>query len=73
MSDSSSCLGDSDSFSEGDSEEIFEHLDADVSILPYQFEPEIEDHAQDRLSEDSEDSDSDSSDQEHNRLQNCNW
>jgi hypothetical protein len=72
MSDSSSCSGDSDSFSEGDSEEILEHLDPDVSILPYQFEPEIED-AQDRLSEDSEDSDSDNSDQEHNRLQNCNW
>lgn len=37
MSDSSLCSGDSDSFSEGDLEEILEHLEPDVSILPYQF------------------------------------
>ena len=71
MSDSSSNSGDSDSSNEGFSEEMFEHFDPEVGIMPYQFEPEIEVASDTKDSEDGEDRESDYGDQD--RLQNSNW
>lgn len=56
MSDGSSYSGDSDSSNEGFLEEMFNHFDAEVGIMPYQFEPEIKVASDTEDSEDAEDS-----------------